>query len=289
MGAAKKCVRRWLADGAMAVLSLAPVGRVFDWLAWQRRRTLRRQVEARLRAAGQYGDVVSFGPFKGLRYPPGWADSRFEKIIGAYEAELHPVVESLCATPYADIVNIGAAEGYYAVGLARRIPAATVHAFEMDEARRQMCRAMAELNGVAARVHVLGVATVEALRQLPLSGTQTPRAGAVMRSGETRGQPGPLVVCDCEGAERELLNPEAVPWLAGADVLVEVHEFMAPGVAEVLRRRFAGTHELQVIPTAGLAYAHYPQLQQLTFAEIHAMVGEERSRLMEWFWLKSAG
>lgn len=270
MGTAKKGVKRWLADVATALLGCGPVGRVFDWLALQRRRALRRQVEARLRAAGQYGDEVNFGPFKGLRYPPGWADSRFEKIIGAYEAELHPVIESVCATPYTDIVNIGAAEGYYAAGLARRIPSATVHAFEMDEARRQMCRAMAELNGVGERVRVLGAATVEALRQLSL--------GARV-----------LVVCDCEGAERELLNPAAVPWLAGADVLVEVHEFMAPGVANALRERFGGTHTLHVIPTAGLAYANYPVLQQLTFAEIHAMVGEERARLMEWFWFKTTG
>jgi hypothetical protein len=267
MGAAKKCLKRWLADAATALLGCGPVGRVFDWLAWQRRRAVRRQVEARLRAAGLYGDVVNFGPFKGLQYPPGWADSRFEKIIGAYEAELHPVVESLCATPYTDIVNLGAAEGYYAVGMARRIPAATVHAFEMEDGRREMCRAMAQLNGVAARVRGLGAATVEALRELQLG----PRV---------------LVLCDCEGAERELLQPQAVPWLQRAEVLVEVHEFMAPGVSEILRQRFAGTHQLQVIPMAGLAYANYPLLRQLTLAEIHAMVGEERARLMEWFWLK---
>lgn len=260
-------LRRLAADAATAFLGYAPVGRVFDWLALQRRRAVRRAVEARLRAAGEYGDVVTDGPFRGLQYPPGWADSRFEKIIGAYEAELHPLLESLCAQSFTDIVNIGAAEGYYAVGLARRISGAIVHAFEMEPGRRQMCQAMAELNGVAARVRVLGAATASALSELKLG----PRV---------------LVVCDCEGAERELLQPAAAPWLRAAELLVEVHEFMAPGVSDALRRRFADTHALQVIPTAGLAYARYPILRRLTFAEIHAMVGEERAQLMDWFHFK---
>lgn len=264
MSRGRQPLRRLAADAAAALLGCAPVGRVFDWLALQRRRAVRRAVEDRLRAAGEYGEVVSYGPFQGLRYPPGWADSRFEKIIGAYEAELHPLLESLCAQPFTDIVNIGAAEGYYAVGLARRLPAATVHAFEMDPGRRQMCAAMAGLNGVAARVRVLGAATPPALNALNLG----PRV---------------LVVCDCEGAERELLQPETVRWLAAAEIVVEVHEFMAPGVSDALRRRFADTHALQVISTAGLAYARYPILRRLTFAEIHAMVGEERAQLMDWF------
>lgn len=268
MGALKQRLSRWTADLALAVLRCEPLGRVFDWLAWQRRRAVRRRVEQRLRAAGQYGEVVSYGPFQGLQYPPGWADSRFEKIIGAYEAELHPLLESICATPYTDVINIGAAEGYYAVGLARRLPQAVLHAFEMEEARREQCRAMAQLNGVATRLHVHGLCDTPALLRL---------------------NPGarPLVVCDCEGAELELLDPVAVPWLRRADVLVEVHDFKAPGLSDILRRRFAESHNLRIIPMAGLAYAHYPVLRQLTFAEIHAMVGEERAQLMEWFWLSA--
>lgn len=268
MGALKHRLARLAANTALAILQVPPIGRLFDWLALQRRRAIRRQVEQRLRASGQYGDAVSFGPFQGLKYPPGWADSRFEKIIGAYEAELHPLLQTICATPYTDIINIGAAEGYYAVGLARAIPTATVHAFELDSARCQMCQTMADLNGVSSRLRLLGAADIATLRLL-----------------EPRSRP--LVVCDCEGAERELLNPSAIPWLANADILVEIHDFKIPDISSTLRHRFAATHSLQVIPTAGLNYANYPILKQLSFPEIHAMVGEERAQLMEWFWFSA--
>ena len=45
------------------------------------------------------------------------------------------------------------AEGYYAVGLTVRMPAADVFAFDTDAEAQRMCRDMAERNGVSEHVH----------------------------------------------------------------------------------------------------------------------------------------
>ena len=52
---------------------------------------------------------------------------------------------------------------------------------------------------------------------------------------------------DCEGAEAELADPEAVPWLAGARLLIELHPAIHADIRERLERRFEPTHELELI------------------------------------------
>jgi hypothetical protein len=242
--------------------------RAFDWMAYERWRVRRREVEGRLRARGLYGDEVFFGPFKGMRYSPAWASNRFEKVLGAYEAELHPVLEDICRRPYTEVINVGCAEGYYAVGLARRLSAAIVYAYDI---KPEMLRNLAEnarLNGVGDRVVPGGFCTPETMGQLPLRGRT-------------------LVVSDCEGYEMELLDPVRAPMLRRADVLVELHDFKNRAISRTILERFAPTHDIQVLQNEGLRYANYPVLRQLNFAEIQALTGEERLEIMDWFFMEA--
>ena len=67
----------------------------------------------------QHGLTVRRGPLEGLTYPldlVGKVDALVPKLIGSYEAELHESLEELLAPT---VVNIGSADGYYSVGLAR--------------------------------------------------------------------------------------------------------------------------------------------------------------------------
>ena len=98
--------------------------------------------------ADEFGLTVRSGPFAGLRFyvtkaavgAPRVADCLPAKLIGCYEQELHPGIERLLGSSPSTIVNVGAAEGYYAVGLAMRAPGSRVHAFEPDTDRREMLR-----------------------------------------------------------------------------------------------------------------------------------------------------
>lgn len=79
------------------------------------------------------GDRLLNGPFRGMRYVRTSIGSSFgAKLIGTYELELAGVIEELCRRGFREVVNIGAGEGHYAVGLAFRQPGALVTAFEMD-------------------------------------------------------------------------------------------------------------------------------------------------------------
>jgi hypothetical protein len=174
------------------------------------------------------GTEILSGPFKGMDYAVRASEgSQAARLLGCYEASLAPVIEAIVARGYRLIIDIGAAEGYYAVGLARRMPEARVWARDADPKAQALCRRLAEVNGVADRVEV--------------GGLMQPEDFAICAAQDT------LVLCDIEGAEAELLDPARAKGLLLADVLVETHEGFRPGICEQIAARFRDSHQVQVI------------------------------------------
>ena len=169
----------------------------------RRRRKARGRILERLKAP----DRVAQGPFREMLYIPSAFHSEvLPKLVGTYENEVYPAIEAICAAGCDRIVDIGAAEGYYAVGMALRNPDAKVIGFEMNPSARYYLRQLAERNGVSERVQILG--------------TCEPASLALALEGASR----PALICDCEGAEDFLLRPDRVEPLKRSYVLVETHD-----------------------------------------------------------------
>lgn len=183
------------------------------------------------------GRVVD-GPFAGMWY--GIPVPHLPAYLGTYELELRPLVATLTHTRFDVVLNVGAADGYYAVGLARLWPGTRVVAFELVTARHATLRRVAAENGVQERLVVEGACTAERLDEL------------------ARGAERPLVWMDVDGAEIELLDPEQAPGLRRAEVVVELHEYLVRGVRETLEARFAQTHSGQIVPGQGRTVEQFP-------------------------------
>ena len=217
----------------------------------------------------RHGLVVSGGPFAGMRYTRRTAVGRIvAKLIGSYEEELHVVLSEILRSGPRVVVNIGSAEGYYAVGVARTIPEVRVHAFETDPNRRALCEELARENGVADRIAGHGSCTADALANLP--------------------DPADFVICDCEGFETEVLRPDRTPWLRTAQLLVELHDAFVRGTTETLMARFTPTHNVRLIPEAPRDPARYPALGGMAAWETREALDEYRRdrdgrpMLMQW-------
>jgi precorrin-6B methylase 2 len=179
--------------------------------------------------AATCGRVIA-GPFKGMRYEIASIKSAHHPaLFGTYEKELHPFIEKLCAENFDVIVDVGAGQGYYAVGMALRSPKARVIAFEDDVEARKLIGALAEQNDVLAQVEVLGHCGVQELGE------------ALKKSSK------PLVIMDVEGGEKELLNPDTIQDLRKSVILVEIHEFVHRKISQEIESRFKSTHQIQVI------------------------------------------
>jgi hypothetical protein len=171
------------------------------------------------------GNVVQTGPFAGLRFVGEVTEGcSAPRLLGCYEHELHPYVERLLLERWDAVLNVGCADGYYAVGLATRLPAVPVFAHDLNPLAQAACRAVAELNGVGDRVTV--------------GGLFTPADFAAFADKKT------WLLMDIEGAERELLDPVASPGLRAMTVVVECHDCFIPGLTDTLARRFADSHRV---------------------------------------------
>jgi hypothetical protein len=183
--------------------------------------TIRIAAHALVRA--QTGGRVVDGPFAGMWY--ALPVPHLPAYLGTYELELRPLLAELSDTRFDVVLNVGAADGYYAGGLARLWPAARVVAFELIAAKQANVRRVAAENGVGERLQVEGGCTPGRLDEL------------------TRGSERPLVWMDVDGAEMELLDPELAPGLRRAEIVVELHEYLVPRAREILEARFASTHQ----------------------------------------------
>ena len=184
----------------------------------------------RSRALGQalirhYGSMIMSGPFAGMDYVSAAAEGALApRILGSYESELHPYLERFAAQDFDTVIDVGCAEGYYAVGLARMMPAATVHARDINPVAQDACRELAARNGVSDRVIVGGAFAPTDFENF---------AGRRC-----------LVVIDVEGAEVDLLRPELSPALADMTLIVETHDLYRRDALETITTRFEPTHEV---------------------------------------------
>ena len=213
------------------------------------------------------GTVVLTGPFKGMHYGLRASEgSASARLLGVYEASLAPVIETVIARAYPLVIDIGSAEGYYAVGLARRMPLARVMARDANPQAQDLCRRLAAMNGVEARVEVGGVMTHA---DLDLCLNQKT-----------------LVLCDIEGAEAELLDPVAAPGLRAADILVECHDVMRPGLTDLIAGRFAATHHITRIERA--LNATLPDwMNELSDLDRLIALWEWRGGPTPWLWMQA--
>jgi len=213
---------------------------------------------------------VLSGPFAGLRYILQAAGSALlPKILGTYEIEIQPWLRRLAATQHDLMVDIGAAEGYYACGFARVSPECRVLAFDTDPAARSALRHLADKNNLSPQIRIESECTQANLQQ------ELQRANC------------PLVLSDCEGYELDLLDLEAVPALRHATMLVETHDSKRTGCADTIRQRFGNTHQVESIDTMLRDAQHWPREASAPVPD-HLkcqMMDENRHAPQEWLLL----
>lgn len=178
------------------------------------------------------GTVVLDGPFKDLKFIDKSAEGcHVAKLLGCYEQPLHKYLIDAMESSYTTILNIGCAEGYYAVGFARCMSTTIVWAFDTDIAAQMSCKRLAEMNNVSHRIQVGGEFCLEDFSKYKDQQT--------------------LLICDIEGAEESLLDPDKAPALRDMDIIVESHECLRPGITETLISRFGKSHHIVTISDNG--------------------------------------
>lgn len=211
--------------------------------------------------------VVQDGPFKGMQMYPdkGWFETNIAcELLGFFEQELQPDLEKeiqrLAGMERPKVVNVGCAEGYYAIGLGRRLPNAAIYAFDIDERSLYITQNNAKANGV----------------QLTIS------------SVEEAFDKADLIVMDCEGAEYEYLDPGKHD-LSRATIIAELHyrlDTPKNELREGLFNRFHKTHSCKYVVEGARDPNRSDILYKKSSFEKWMIICEDRPCTMHWVVLR---
>ncbi len=212
----------------------------------------------------RFGNHCIGGLFPGLILPSCiQAEQMGPFLLGTYEQEIAPWFDQLRSCNYSQILDVGAKFGFYAVGLAKWYPSATVLAFDTDPWARRVTTQFASENSVT-NVNCQGFCST----------------GWLAKSL----QPHSLLICDCEGYEFVLLDPTRVPNLSTATMIVESHDQPPWGKHADLIERFSTTHfisEMAFDPNSRIK----PSKLDLSFHTDHEKylaIGEPRNHWQKW-------
>lgn len=125
------------------------------------------------------------------------------QLLGLYEQEVQASIRANHRAHHT-LIDIGAADGYYAVGCLFASLFEACHAFEANAASRSTIHQLGRANGVAERLTIHGTCTPGSLLALP----------APIRAGA-------FVLIDIEGGEFDLLNNDVLAAFPDAFYVIE--------------------------------------------------------------------
>lgn len=227
-----------------------------------------RSQELSKRLINENGNIVQTGPFKNMQLI-AFGGCFTPKILGSYEAELHHIINQIIASNYEQLINIGCAEGYYTTGLAKSMPNILVQAYDRNLEARNLCEQMVKLNQVSHRVTIASECHHSDFVEFKDKNT--------------------IIICDIEGAEIELLDPQKAHPLLEMDMLVELHDTADHNIAQttkIITDRFTSSHDIEYIETGPRDLLQYKSIKNYVHLDQLLAFWEYRNPPTPWVFMK---
>lgn len=155
-----------------------------------------------------FDGVIKEGPFSGVILPNrmSWGSSdQASMILGLYEREVMDVITSLDSS-ISIFVDIGAADGYYAVSSIKKNIFSKAICYELTKQGRQVIKENAILNDVEKNIEIRGQASSGFFNEIECHDLEKS-----------------FFLMDIEGAEFDLLDEKALNKLRKSHLLIELH------------------------------------------------------------------
>ena len=215
-------------------------------------------------------NTVAYGPFKGLKLvnDTSWsAADRGTMILGLYEQEILNTLISI--KPHRkNFINIGAADGYYGIGVLVNQLFEKSYCFELSEKGRKIIKRNATLNNVIERIFIKGEAKNDFFKDIPNEDLNDS-----------------VLLVDIEGDEFELINRALFEFLHKTIILIEIHDWIKDSDQKInlLIKESQNTHKLKKITTSDRNLSVYRELKNMNDTDRWILCSEGRPRLMSWF------
>ena len=232
----------------------------------QRRLLISRQLDER------FGSQVKYGPFRGLKLSKAtwWGKTdRAGMLLGLYEQEVLSALANVPVRYRRSFIELGAADGYYAVGVLVNDLFERSYCFEISERGQKAITANAALNGVSSRVQIHGIAEMNFHTALPESAT-----------GDS------VLLIDIEGAEFDILTAKTFERFTNSVIIIELHDHFfadAPQRLERLRSICANVFRIDELTTTARDLSVFPELKQFSDTDRWLICSEGRRAMPHWY------
>ena len=218
-----------------------------------------------------FGSTVKYGPFKGLMLDEDtrWSGAdRPSMIFGFYELEVLDLIDRVSKTKeFETFIDIGAADGYYGVGVLVRSLFKRSYCFEISDAGQEIIRKNADINGVSDRISIFGRATKEFYKLIQCA-----------HSSKS------LVLVDIEGSEFDILDKELFRAFQKSIFIIELHEWVENSAAKIRKLKEDAIEFFSIgeIRTSARDLSKIVELKGYSDTDRWLMCSEGRPRLMCW-------
>lgn len=258
----------------MATMAMVPAPMKRKLAHWHRKRLKRainrRRQEIAVELDALFGSRVAYGPFAGLRLSSGKWWSRADRaamLLGIYEQEVLSTLQDVPET-YRTFVDVGAADGYYAVGVLVGGLFDEVICFETSAAGQAVIQQTASINRVSDRLTIRGHAGHDFLEEFD--------EGQLSRA---------VFLIDIEGAEFDLLDVQALNRLKRSIILIEVHPRQVEGgfdKLQALKARAETDFRVSELRMGARDLSVFPELRGYNDSDRWLVCSEGRDSLMTW-------
>jgi hypothetical protein len=222
------------------------------------------------RFAKVFSSTVKHGPFKGMRLisDKWWGNDSVSMYFGLYEQEILNELASL-SREQKIFIDIGAANGYYAIGVLVGSLFEESICYELSDNGRDVIQRNAVLNGVSNKIEIRGAAQKDFFEQIP----DGKRQQAVL-------------LIDIEGAEFELLTDRFFNAFRRSTIFVELHErAFADGQQRLANLRAIASQMFNIkeIRMGARDPGKFLELQELSDTDRWLICSEGRPFMMHWW------
>ncbi len=216
--------------------------------------------------------IVSQGLFAGLKLnrETWWGKSDLgSQCLGIYEKEVLDFI-SECG-PFDVFLDIGAADGYYGIGVLHSKMAQKSICFEIAEDGQRAIKENWSLNRNPGELNVFGEANSQSIAAIASS--LTPKS---------------LVLVDIEGHEFSLLTPQVISLLKRCTMIIEIHNWVIdfPEKYSNLLRNLSQHFEIHVLNPTDRSSQNIPLLRSYTDDNRLLVTSERRPCLMRFLRLE---
>jgi hypothetical protein len=190
------------------------------------------------------------------------------KIYGLFEQEVVKKIEQLA--PYSDVVNIGAADGYFSLGMVKSGLAKRSICFEITKEGREAIVRNASINQVENKVVIFGQADQN--------------IGTFLQQAEFD-PVNSLVLCDIEGGEFDLFTRDFFEAINGASIIIELHDRIfldSLEPREKIINNIPAGYRHQVIRSKPPEWSGIEEIEALSDNDRALVTSEGRNLIGEW-------